>query len=356
MVLFAIGSMKMKGNVMRSSRAKTPMISQIPTFVEVTSLPRIMVKAKGGTTRYAAYVNGYVCGPKCRYKGTTVVPIYYLSLVDMAGDGGKLQGIWSALISEPAQDVYLETVGTVVLAHRDPQFERLGYTIHWNYNQVLANDRENSLHAVIESNMLTLCDPTAGAIPPRRERKKAKPRHAQRSKRSARATHKTQLATVTKKELGDLEERMNREKHPLFMLMVPGSVRPASLPNEDALAYETRASAVIKQYLAALHYAFLDLRVPQPMSIEWADFLWQRAVASLENTQLKVWFKDVVQGKDESEAEENDRRAIPVLCEAWLCRPNIARLDADRRAAHREGLLSSLRDPSPTEGHHLVPA
>ncbi len=343
---------------MRASRAKTPMIPQIPTtFVEVTSLPRILVKAKGGMTRYAAYVNGYICGPRCRYKGVNVVPIYYLSLVGMSGDGGKLQGVWSALISEPAQDVYLETVGTVVLAHREPQFERLGYTIHWNYHQVSSNDREKSLHAVIESNMLALCDPIAGAIPPRRERKKTKTRHAKNRARSARTTHKIQLATVTKKELGDLEERMNREKHPLFMLMVPGFVPPARMLGEQAEVYAERADEIVRKYLAELHFAFLDLRVPQPMSREWADFLWQRAVSSLENIQLTVWFKDVGQG-GEDEEEENNRqvRTVPVICEAWLCRPNIARLDADRRTAHRLGRISSLREPAcPSIAESIAP-
>jgi hypothetical protein len=296
-------------------RRSTP---TIPTpFVEVTTLPRIMVKTRGGGARYAAYVNGYIVGPKCRYKGISVTPIYSLSLVGMSGEGGKLQGIWSALVSNPAQDVYLETVGTVVLAHRDPQFERLGYTIHWNYNQW--NDRD-TLHGVVESNMLTICDPTVGIAPLRRERKKP-PQKAHHNRKAH--TNKVQLTTATKKELGDMEERINREKRPLFMLMVPGNV---------SLDQST--------YLAELHYAFLDLRVPQPMSREWADFLWQRAVAALENTQLTIWFSDVVQG-------EQEEKKIPLIREAWLCRPNITRLDADRRLAQLEGRISSLHEQVP---------
>src|SRR5436305_8384978 len=96
-------------------------VSQIPTFVERTDLPRIQVNTRGGA-RYSAYVNGYISGARCRVKGANVIPIYYLSMVAMDGDGGKLQGIWAALVSNPPQDVYLEGVGTVVLAHHDPQF------------------------------------------------------------------------------------------------------------------------------------------------------------------------------------------------------------------------------------------
>jgi hypothetical protein len=348
---------------MRTSRATTLMTPEIPTFVERTDLPRIMVKAKGGMIRYTAYVNGYIRGATYRYKERTLVPIYYLSLVGMSGDGGKLQGIWSALISEPPQDVYLETVGTLVLAHRAPQFEDLGYTLHWNYEQGSTNDRDTTLHAVIESNMLTKFDPVAGAAPPRRERKqKKKAHHAKSQKRKTRSQHKMQLTTATKKELGDLEERLNREKHPLFLLMVPGAVPPLRLANEPDAVYAARRDEVVRTFLSESHFAFLDLRIPQPLSIEWADFLWQRALSGSENIQLMVWFKDVVQRKDESEAEQDDEennedrqvRTLPVFCEAWLCRPNIARLDADRRQARREGRLGDLRElTSPSAAKEL---
>jgi hypothetical protein len=324
---------------------------QIPTFVERTDLPRIMVKAKGGMVRYAAYVNGYIRGPVCRYKGITCVPIYYLSLVDMSGDGGKLQGIWSALVSEPPQDVYLETVGTVVLAHRDPQFEKLGYSIHWNYEQASTNDRDTYLHGIIESNMLTKFDPIAGAAPARRERKqKKKVHHAKKQKRKARSQNKIMLSTATTKELGELEERNNREKHPIFMLMVPGSVLPTREQEEPDEVYNHRREQEIQHFLAELHFAFLDLRIPQPVSIEWADFLWQRAEKTRENTKLTVWFKDVLQRKEEEQEEEEEdreklqRTSMPVFCEAWLCRPNIVLLDADRRKARREGRISDLRE------------
>lgn len=338
-----------------SSHHTTP---SIPTYVERTDLPRILVRGKGGMIRYYAYVNGYIAGPKVRVRGMAAAPIYYLSLVDMSGDGGKLQGIYSALVSEPPQDVYLETVGTVVLAHRDPRFENLGYTIHWNYTQGTTADRDNNLHGVIESNMLTMCDPVAGSAPRVRERKRAsKAAHAKQQKRK-RAPGKIMLTTATKKDLGDLEERVNRSKHPLFLLMLPGIVVPDRLPTDTDETYAVRREQHVDPYLAEQHFAFLDFRVPQPLVIEWAPFLWQRALATQENTRLTVWFKPVVQGRDEqledeqrTDGEEAPPKTMPIIGEAWLCRPSIPLLDSDLKTALRDGRISNLCE----EGMEMLP-
>ncbi len=345
-------------------RTSTLMTSEIPTYVERTDLPRILVRAKGGTVRYYAYVNGYIRGPQCRVKGVTVVPLYYLSLVDMSGDGGKLQGIWSALISEPPQDVYLESVGTVALAHHDPQFQSLGYTIHWNYDQGSTNGRANDLHAVVESNMLTMFDPIAGSAPVHRERKqKKKLHHERRQKRKARSHQRVALSTATKKELGDLEERTNREKRPLFMLMVPGNVPPARLPGEPEETYTFRRDEAVGAFLSELYFAFLDLRAPWAMSIAWADFLWRRALAAQENSKLTTWFKAVPQRQDEDEEGtdegEASRTSMPVFAETWLCRPNIALLDADLKRERREGRISDLseaEEPAPVDEVTVISA
>lgn len=325
------------------------MTPTIPTYVERTELPRVLVKAKGGMVRYHAYVNGYIAGAKVRVRGMQVTPIYYLSLVDMAGDGGKLQGIYAALVSEPPQDVYLETVGTIALSHRDPGFESLGYTIHWNYTQGSTADRDSNLHAVIESNMLTMVDPVLGSAPKVRERKHAKKEavHAKQHGRKARAPGKVMLTTATKKDLGDQEEQVNRARHPLFLLMLPGNVPPVLLSREADETYAARREREVSTYLAEQYFAFLDLRAPQPMSIEWAPFLWQRALVAQENTRLTVWFKQVAQRRDEGEEEqggeeESPSHSIPLFCDAWLCRPNIMLLDADLKRALRNGLVSNL--------------
>lgn len=322
------------------------------TYVEVTSLPRILVRAKGGMLRYYAYVNGYIRGPQCRLKGSTVVPLYYLSLVAMSGDGGKLQGIWSALISEPPQDVYLETVGTVVLAHHDPQFQSLGYTLHWTYAQGVTTPRAGDLHAVIESNMLTMFDPVAGAAPLIRERKQhSNPHHDRRSNehQKSRSQPKVLLTTASKKELGVLEERVNREKHPLFLLLVPGAVLPSPQYAEPEALVEARRVVATTNFLSELYFSFLDLRTPWAMSLDWASFLWQCALAQQENVKLTTWFKDVVQETGEGEEQTTDENApqkahLPVFTEAWLCRPNVARLAATLKEALRQGRISTVRD------------
>src|SRR5947199_10193948 len=128
------------------------------SHVEPTSLPRILVRVKGAV-KYYDYVNGYIAGPKFRFQDVNVTPIYYLSLVAMRGQGTTLDGIWSALTANNVYDVYLDGVGTVVLAHRGLE-SQLGYKIHWNYSQTELPNQD--LHRVIESNMLTLYDPLNG--------------------------------------------------------------------------------------------------------------------------------------------------------------------------------------------------
>src|SRR5579885_164349 len=340
-------------------RTSTP--TSIPTYVERTALPRILVRTRGGEVRYFAYVNGYVRGPSCRVKGIRAVPLYYLSLLDMSGDGGKLQGIWAALISEPPADVYLEGVGTVVLAHHDPQFERIGYRFHWNYDQAVTNARDGDLHAVIESYMLTMFDPSAGALPIQRERKQKKLLHHERQqkKRRARSQPRVTASTASKKELGDLEERINREKHPLFLLLLPGNVSPRQEPGEDDEQYTARSRAVKDSFLAELYFTFLDLRAPWAMSMAWADFLWRRALTKGENVQLTAWFAEVAQASEQGEEEhaqahegqaetEEGPASQPATCalftEAWLCRPQIVGLHAAVQQALREGRIHSLRE------------
>jgi hypothetical protein len=189
-------------------------------------------------------------------------------------------------------------------------------------------------------------DPIAGSAPKVRERKHAKQLVAAKRKKRPRAVGKVMLTTATKKDLGDLEERLNRGKHPLFLLMLPGNVAPERLAVDTDESFATRREELVNGYLAEQHFAFLDLRVPQPLSIEWALFLWQRALLAQENTRLTVWFKQVAQGRDEQDGAKEDapRLTVPLMQEAWLCRPNIPLLDADLKSALRDGRVSALRE------------
>lgn len=305
-----------------------------PTLVERTDLPRIIVRVKGAV-KYYAYVNAYICGPKIRVQGTEVTPLYYLSLVGMHGHGPILEGIWSALVASTIYDVYVDGLGTVVLAHRQPSFASLGYSIHWNYSQVeLPN---GDLHRVIESNMLTMYDPLRGAAPIKRERRGKKGRRNLQKK--TRGRERAEGSTATRKNLGELEEIRNREKHPLFLLLVPGNEQPERLEDESDEDYCVRCQEQREFFLAETYFAFLDMRAPWAMALEWESYLWERGKASRENVPLTVWNAPV--HTEEEGAQASPRP--PIFAEAWLCRPNVGRLDADLKDARRAGRISNLK-------------
>jgi len=315
-------------------------LSTPPALVERTTLPRIFVRTKG-TVKYHGHVSGYIAGPATRIQGINVVPLYYLSLVGMRGEGTTLQGIFSALTSTNPQDIYLEGVGTVLLAHHQPSFSSLGYSIHWNYSQVETADQD--LHAVIESNQLTMYDPVRGASPVKRERKRKRGQHAGPPKK-ARTKERIMLSTATRRTLGVAEEAINREKHPAFLLLVPGIEEVPRLAEETDEAYQARRDEHITQFLSELYFAFLDVRAPWPMVLDWAPYLWQRACERGENTQLTAWFAQP-KASDEEEGEEgaSQRLSPPVFGQAWFCRPDIPLLYNDLREARKSGRISDLR-------------
>ncbi|GCE32019.1 hypothetical protein KDA_75030 [Dictyobacter alpinus] len=311
------------------------------SLVEQTHLPRILVRVKGAV-KYYAYVNCYIAGPKFRFQGTDVTPLYYLSLVAMRGQGTILDGIWSALTASNPYDVYLDGVGTVVLAHRRPDSAALGYTLHWNYRQ--ADLPSQDLQRVIESNMLTMYDPLRGAAPVQKERKTKKGRRIN-PKKKGRGKERAEGSTATKKTLGVLEERQNREKHPLFLLLVPGNEHPERLPGETDEGYRTHCELHTTAFLAESYFAFLDLRAPWAMALEWCDYLWQRGVERGENVPLTVWCAQV----SSEETPDGEKQRPPVFSQAWLCQPNIALLDSDLKQARRDGRISNLVSPDEEE-------
>src|SRR2546429_3114650 len=141
-------------------------------LVEQTSLPRITVYGKSNEAQIEAYVNAYVVGskPELLSNGKFATPLYYLSLVAGRGQGTTLQAIFARLVNIHSRGAVLHGVGGVFLAHHRLRMASCGYTIHWNFEQVEVQP-ERDLHAVIESHMLTICDPVrAMAVKPRRER------------------------------------------------------------------------------------------------------------------------------------------------------------------------------------------
>jgi hypothetical protein len=172
--------------------------------------------------------------------------------------------------------------------------------------------------------MLTMYDPLRGIAPVKRERRQRKGR-----KPNKRGRERVEGSTATKKSLGELEERRSSEKHPLFLLLVPGNIQPERLLDESDEAYHDRCVSHTNTYLSESYFAFLDMRAPWAMALEWSEYLWQRGKERSENVPLVVWC-----AKNEEVPD--------VFSEAWLCQPNIALLHTDLVQARREGRIGDL--------------
>ena len=272
-------------------------LNHISTLVETTALPKITVSSKS-EEQFDAYVNAYIVGSAPELiMGKEYTPLYYLSLVAPYGHGTVCQGIFARLVSSTSKGrgVTLDGVGDVVLAHHRESLSAMGYTLHWNYEQAeIAPTRD--IHAVIESNMLTICDPVRGtAVKTRNARSKGIVSEARKRARKER----TSLSTAkNNRAINTLEEMRGRERCPAFLLMIPGWERGNTT------------------YRQLLHLAYLDLRVPWPLDPAWAEFLWWRGEGRGEIEKLKVWCST-------PQAEAGQQEApTPFLSEAYLCCPN----------------------------------
>jgi hypothetical protein len=193
----------------------------ISTLVETTALPKITVSGKG-EEQFDTYVNAYIIGHESEpMMGKTYTSLYYLSMVAPYGHGTICQGIFARLVSSTSKGrgVFLDGVGNVVLAHHREHLSTLGYTFHWNYEQAeVAPTRD--IHAIIESNMLTICDPVRGAAAKARQARSkgivSEARKNARKERTSLSTMKNNRAITT------VEEMRSRERFPAFLLMIPG--------------------------------------------------------------------------------------------------------------------------------------
>jgi hypothetical protein len=299
------------------------------SLVEHSSLPKITIKARGDVAQLQAYVNAYIVGTqKAFMNGQWTTPLYYLSLVAMKGQGTTLQAVFARLVSTHPKGIFLEGVGEIALAHHQVSLADCGYALHWNFEQAEVLPTHD-LHAVIESRMLTVCDPVRGMALKQREQ------HTARDRQATRRKERVSLSTVKQSKMQQsLAELRNRERSPLFLLMVPGSAQG------DA------------SFLHLLHLSFLDLRVPWPLDPSWASFLWERGFRRQEIERLKVWCY-TPPGAGEGDIEDDgqvlqEESASPLLAEAYFCRPNPTRIYRDLQEALLSGQLS------PQVHSHLV--
>lgn len=280
----------------------------LPIHIERTDLPRLYLQ-KAGAVRYHAYIQSYISGKPTRVNGRSVTPLYFLSLVAQRGHGAVLRGLWSALVANHLEELFLDGLDRVALAHHC--LPNLRVKLHWNYHQAqLAN---GDLHVIIESHQLTMWDPVrADAAPPRG-------RQAGKGK-----THSSmELSTLTRKEEGDESEQVRRRRSPLFLLLVPSSVLHQGVPDER--------EQMLAAFRARQHFAFLEPRYPWPLLPEWAEFLWERGVSTGEISKLTCWSSTC--------ASQNALDAPPFFAEAWLCRPNVEQIQRDLVTAHTQGRL-----------------
>ncbi len=343
--------------------AHTPIPSDMLSLVEETALPQISVRVNGLPT-FRAYVNAYVVGSKrlLLSNGTARTPLYYLSLVARRGEGTTLQGIFSTLVSTHLKEVTLEGVGEVALAHHQLQLTNLGYTLHWNFEQAEVQPSRD-LHAVIESNMLTMCDPVRGLSMKQRFSRTANEQVKRQKETASLSTAKAS------KNQNSIEDIRHREQQPLFLLLIPGTHQ-----NEASFVHQ-------------LHLSFLDLRVPWPLDPSWASDLWQRGLDNGEIEPLTVWCappiitasNDDTQHErhnggngDQAEREErieercvdDDQQqncSVPFLAQAYFCRTQPALLQQDIQQAVRTRQFSSRRQthlvalPSSQEDEEPLP-
>ncbi|GHO49169.1 hypothetical protein [Ktedonospora formicarum] len=283
--------------------------STMSSLVETTALPKITIKAQGGEPQVDAYVNAYIVGhQKELIQGGRATPLYYLSLIAPYGYGTVLQAIFARLVSSTSKGrgVELEGVGEVMLAHQQVRLNECGYSLHWNYEQVEVQPHHD-LHAVIESPMLTICDPVRGATIRQRTS-----RHAGRRGRKKQRKEQTSLTTAKKSNAAQSVSEMHaRERFPLFLLLIPG------WGSQDV------------PWKHQLHFSFLDPRLPWPLDPSWAEFLWERAEACHEIERLTSW------------CYTPDQETTPFLSEAYFCRPNPARLQGDLSEALETGYLNT---------------
>jgi hypothetical protein len=289
------------------------------SLIEQTSLPKITVRGKNNEPQIEVYANAYVVGSQPELMNNRwAYPLYYLSCVAQRGQGTTLQGLFARLVSPHSRGATLHGVGEVMLAHRQSRISDCGYPIHWNFEQAeVAPNRD--LHAVIESNMLTVCNPVRGMAVKQRQSQKNKSAGVQKKRGKERAS----LSTAKSAIHASLDEVRHRDQHPMFVLLVPSWYQDHLLPQ--------------------LHFAFLDPRLPWPLDPSWATFFWERGQSAQEIERLKVWCFTPSKREDLLEEVEADQNTItlPFFSDAYFCRPDPTKIALDIKQAILSGRISS---------------
>jgi hypothetical protein len=304
----------------------------------------------------------------------------YLVYLSLIGPATTVVALWASLMDQRQNVVTLEGVGPVQLWQRQPGFADFGYHLAWRrrHKVLLLPPATRVVHLVTEPDLLTARDPQLADSVRRRRSARSNGSGSKDRPGMTSLTGMTGDANTTGNEGalsngGQESTPYNaRNGRPESMSARTGAATAATtdpLLNEQ-IARETKPLFVLLRQstedlhnLACRHLLYLAERIQWLAYYEpWADYLWQRGLATGEITPLSVWpaapssallatraaSTDIVERSDRSDQQvqvttpAQDRPGLvpftPWIADAFLCQPNPLLVAADLpMATQQEG-------------------
>ncbi len=279
----------------RLTTEKEALVLPAPGIPKITAAGvtlHIQCYIAGRTTSFVPYGQA-APSPGC---GQGVSDLWFLSMVADIAEATKLEAMWSVLAERSQSQAVLEDpnkpnggTATVALGRHRTDLKALGWSPHYRWNTTPIAGTE-WLHGALEPLELTCC------------------RIESRGKSARRKT----LADpeMLKKEI---EEEAARQQQPLFLLMARPQEEPEDRERSRPLAY--------------MHMRFLANRVDWLAYYEpHQQYLWERAWSEGEVETLYTYCY-------------TPQEQRPWLAAAFLCRPNLLKLDAALSRAIARGVF-----------------
>lgn len=279
----------------RLTTEKEALVLDAPGMPKITAAGvtlHIQCYIAGRTNSFVPYGKA-APSPGC---GQGVSDLWFLSMIADISEATKLEATWSVLAERSQSVAVLEDpnkpnggTATVSLGRHRTDLKTLGWSPHYRWFTTPVTGTE-TLHGVLEPAELTCW------------------RVESRGK-SARRQNLADPEALKKQ----IEEEAARQQQPIFLLM--------ARPQEQPELHEASRS------LAHLHMRFLANRVDWLAYYEpHQQYLWQRAWAEGEVEELYTYCFT-------PEGQQ------PWLRAAFLCRPNLLKLDAALRSAIARGVF-----------------
>lgn len=284
-------------------------ISDSPDVPESEHMPHLPVISAGG---FDAYVLCMVGETRTDQSGNDVT---YVSFLCLLGMGTAVAAVWASLMDQRQLVVTVESIGNVQLWQRQPECAHLGYTIAWHRRTRVLQLAHGArlVHLVTEPDLLTMRDPDRAEAGARRRKRgsdgtgecarRGVPQTRPIGSVAPHATNNTNGSEMTAADAAAMEqvsEQAARETRPLFVLL--------GRRDEDAAT------------LARRHLLFLAERIQWLAYYEpWADFFWQRGLATGEIRPLAVW---PVASANRAGGDESAWQEQRWITSAYLCQPD----------------------------------